>query len=171
MLLKMSADEPLGFLRTCIYYYFSLLCCWVRLFQSAPLNHFLTALRCECASVWHPQQTSNKYFKNTHNMNANGGSFRCSEKGDWMIGVGREKKQDKHWRTHFLRNDYANGRKALACFTYKLCLHTWKEALAEAFRSFTQLFLYHSCRAPPVPHKTVVRLLTHAGCYLHGFGF
>lgn len=43
-----------------------------------------------------------------------------------------------HWEketyihTQFLRNDYANGRKALAYFAYKLCLHTWEEEQSEA---------------------------------------
>lgn len=44
-------------------------------------------------------------------------------------------------RSKFLRNGYANGRKALAYFAYKLCLHTWKEEQNEAARSFTRLFL------------------------------
>lgn len=40
----------------------------------------------------------------------------------------------RHTFTHskFLRNGYANGRKALAYFAYKLCLHTWKEEQSEA---------------------------------------
>ena len=42
--------------------------------------------------------------------------------------------KETHTLTHskFLRNDYANGRKALAYFAYKLCLHTWKEEQNEA---------------------------------------
>lgn len=42
--------------------------------------------------------------------------------------------KETHTLTHskFLRNGYANGRKALAYFAYKLCLHTWKEEQNEA---------------------------------------
>lgn len=63
--------------------------------------------------------------------------------------------------SQLLRNGYANGRKALAYFAYKLCLHTWKEEQDEAVRSFTQLFLYSLYVEFAVPHKTVVRLITY----------
>lgn len=66
-----------------------------------------------------------------------------------------EKKGDIHSHTQFLRNDYANGRKALAYFAYKLCLHTWKEELEEAGVSFRQLFLLVLHVEFVVPHKTV----------------
>lgn len=51
--------------------------------------------------------------------------------------------KERHTLIHskFLRNGYANGRKALAYFAYKLCLHTWKEEQNEAALSFIELFL------------------------------
>lgn len=50
----------------------------------------------------------------------------------FILGKKRERERDIHSHTQFLRNDYANGRKALAYFAYKLCLHTWKEERDEA---------------------------------------
>lgn len=49
--------------------------------------------------------------------------------------------KETYSHTKFLRNGYANGKKALAYFAYKLCLHTWNEEKHEAARSFTPLLL------------------------------
>lgn len=49
----------------------------------------------------------------------------------------------RHTFTHtqkFLRNGYANGRKALAYSADKLCLHTWNEALPLTLSSHIKLW-------------------------------
>lgn len=78
----------------------------------------------------------------------------------------------RHIFTHqFLRNDYANGRKALAYICLQVVpAHLERRAEQSSTKLHTALpLVYMSSFA--LPHKTVVSLISYTVCYLHRFHF